>query len=179
MKRMLILFLVVLLSSSCGGGSVLIRSEPPRAYIAINGENKGVTPLKLDLDCDEQKSYDIVAFAPGYQTQQQTISCRWIRGPKNNVFFELEPGVGQPADLVAPPPTPKETYGSLEVKSVPSGAEVFVNGEFFGVTPLKGEMIRPGTYMIEVRKLGFQTEKRNAAVAPESTSSHFVILESE
>ena len=158
---------------------MLIRSEPPRAFVSINGINQGVTPLKLHLDCDEDKSFEIVASAPGYLTRQETITCRWLRGPKKNVFFEMEPGIDQASDFAAPPREVIEQYGTLEVKSVPAGARVLVNATYVGDTPLLNMQIRAGTYTVEVRKEGFRTGTRAARVEPDSQSSHFIVLESE
>ncbi len=179
MKRILGISLVVLLTAACSGGNVLIHAEPPRAYVTINGVSQGVTPLVLDLDCDDHDSYEITASAPGYLTQKQTITCRWLRGLQKNVFFELEPGVEQVADVVAPPKQPTEQYGTLEVKSVPNSAEVFVNDTYLGLTPYVNERMESGTYIIVVRKQGFEAGTRTARITPGLKSSHFIILQSE
>ena len=179
MKRTgIVLAIIILLFPACSKGPVLIRSEPPRAYISVNGVNQGVTPLELDLDCDEENSFEIVASAPGYLAQQETITCPWIRGLKNNVFFELEPGVEQVAEIPGSPGEVIEQYGTLDVKSVPAGAKVFVNSMYVGDTPLLNKRIGSGTYTVEVRKDGFRPEARTARVAPDLQSSHFIILES-
>ena len=180
MKKTGILFaIIVLLISACSRGPVLIRTEPPTAYISINGVKQGVSPLELNLDCDEDKSFEIVASYPGYLTQQQTIKCRWLRGPVKNVFLELEPGVDQAMEIAASEREAIEQYGTLEVKSVPAGAQVFVNSMYVGETPLLNKRIGAGTYTVEVRKEGFQTETRTVLIAPELQSAHFVILESK
>ncbi|MDO8461229.1 MAG: serine/threonine-protein kinase [Deltaproteobacteria bacterium] len=66
---------------------------------------------------------------------------------------------------VEPTPTPQPVveeapkgpfkYGSLSMKSEPSGAEVYVNGEFKGTTPLKAENVVPGNVKLVVSKEGF------------------------
>ena len=182
MKRIgMLLGMLVFVVSACGKGPVLIRSEPPRVQIMVNGVDQGVTPLELALDCEEEKSFEIVASAPGFLTQQETLKCRWVRGLENNVFFEMEPGV----DLVSTTPVNQspveviERYGILEVKSVPSGAQVFVGSMYVGDTPLLNKRIGAGLYTLEVRKDGFQTETRGARISADQESSYFVILESE
>lgn len=42
---------------------------------------------------------------------------------------------------------------SLQVKSSPAGAKVFLNGEYFGVTPLSKADLVPGKYEVKVTKM--------------------------
>ncbi|TVR92964.1 MAG: PEGA domain-containing protein [Trueperaceae bacterium] len=60
-------------------------------------------------------------------------------------------------------------YGTLSIASSPSGAEVFVDGEFAGFTPLQwGE--RPGNVTVEVRRDGYETTTQRVQVRPGTTT---------
>jgi len=45
----------------------------------------------------------------------------------------------------------KENTSSLEIRSVPENARVYLDSTFLGVTPLKMRGINPGTYKLEIR----------------------------
>jgi hypothetical protein len=60
-------------------------------------------------------------------------------------------------------------YGTLSITSSPSNAEVFVDGQFAGFTPVQwGE--RPGNVTVEVRRGGYETETRRVQVRPGTTT---------
>jgi hypothetical protein len=60
-------------------------------------------------------------------------------------------------------------YGTLSVTSSPTNAEVYIDGQFAGFTPLRwGE--RPGSVTVEVRRDGYQTESQRVNVRPGSVT---------
>jgi len=59
------------------------------------------------------------------------------------------------------PPPP--TTGTIDVSSTPSGAKVYVDGVYRGLTPLK-IAINPGTHDVEVRMSGYQTYRARVQV---------------
>jgi hypothetical protein len=59
-------------------------------------------------------------------------------------------------------------YGTLVVTSDPSRAEVFVDGQFAGYTPLRYGL-RPGRYDVEVRRDGYTTDRQTVQVRPDRT----------
>jgi hypothetical protein len=64
-------------------------------------------------------------------------------------------------------------FGTLDISSNPRNAEVFVNGEFAGFTPVQwGE--RPGNVTVEVRRDGYQSQTQRVQVRPGATTPvHF------
>lgn len=167
----------LLVVSACSSRGTIIRSEPPRASVAVNGVSQGITPIEVKLDCDKEDDFEIVVSAPGYQTQKQTIPCGMFFGPKKNVFFELEPGEEETGLTAVPAPPPQTAIGTLEVKSVPDQAEVYINGELLGSTPLTDQELKAGDYTVEVRKEGFASARKTIHITPHSRSSNFFILE--
>jgi hypothetical protein len=59
-------------------------------------------------------------------------------------------------------------YGTLSVTSDPARAEVFVDGQFAGFTPLRYGL-RPGRYEVEVRRDGYTTDRQTVQVRPDRT----------
>lgn len=43
----------------------------------------------------------------------------------------------------------------VDIRSVPEGGEVYLDGEFVGTTPLRDFRLAPGVHQIEVRRSGF------------------------
>ncbi len=79
------------------------------------------------------------------------------------------PPPAEPPPPPTPPPSPspdppaEPATGTLWVVSNPDGAEVFVNGVFKGVTPLRIEKAT-GAYSIRVIKEGYETQTKNITV---------------
>ena len=71
-----------------------------------------------------------------------------------------------PPNAAAPSARPSavRTAGRLLVRSSPSGAEVFLNGERRGVTPLTVRDLPLQTYAVEVRHAGFASSERRVVL---------------
>ena len=54
----------------------------------------------------------------------------------------------------------KGEYRNIKLDSEPVEAQVFVNGDYYGRTPLRIELRPDQPYVIEFRKDGYQTETR-------------------
>ena len=174
MKHLIWLFLFGIIA--CGGKTV-IRSEPPTAFVSINEIPKGVTPLEIQLDCDQTKDYKIKVSCQGYQTQTKDIECKYLRGAKKNLFFVLEPGAETAGGEIPPVPQNTEDFASVKIKSIPSEADVYLNNEMIGTSPLSKTNIEPGAYVLEVRKQGFKTWREEIEIPPGSEKEFFPILE--
>ncbi|CAN5831372.1 PEGA domain-containing protein [soil metagenome] len=59
----------------------------------------------------------------------------------------------------------QSAYGTLSATSEPRDAEVFVDGQFAGFTPLTFGL-RPGRYEIEFRRDGFTSERQTVQIRP-------------
>lgn len=178
MPKRLCWLALIFMFAACSGKTV-IRSEPPTAFVTINGVSKGVTPLEVKLDCGETREFEVLVFRPGYLPQTQTVPCRRIRGPYKDVFFELEPGQAPLTHMEPTLPPAKEEFGSVAVKSVPSGSDVFLNNTFIGTTPIIAQRVKSGYYFLELRKRGFKPWRKEIRIRPESTTEYFPILEEE
>lgn len=176
-KRLIWVFLVFL--AACSGKSTIIRSEPPMAFVTINGVPKGVTPLELKLDCDKTDKFEIQVAAPGFRTQTKVLKCRKVRGIKKGIFFELKPGEQTTPTGLKPDLPNKQQWGTLKIKSVPHEAEVYLDDKFIGTTPFIEPNIKIGGYVLEVRKPDFKPWRRDIQVSAGSVQEYCPILEEE
>jgi hypothetical protein len=60
-------------------------------------------------------------------------------------------------------------YGTLYITSIPSGAKVYINGSYKGVTPV-AKSLAPGNYTIEITKDGYTSYKTSVSVLPNKAS---------
>jgi hypothetical protein len=71
---------------------------------------------------------------------------------------------------------PNPTTGAISVSSVPSGADVYINNGFKGLSPITVESLTPGTYYVLVRLSGYQDWQSNTAVSAGSTAQVSAML---
>jgi hypothetical protein len=72
--------------------------------------------------------------------------------------------------------TVEEQLGTLDIKSNPSGAEVWVDDSYAGRTPIEID-VEPGTYDIKIKISGYETESRVLTLSPGKTNRQTFTLE--
>ncbi len=146
--------------------TVSIESDPAGAKIILNGKNTGKKTPSTLKNLGIGKNYTVRLEKQNYEpfTKEITVS-------------KAEP-LAIKGDLkeLAPPPPPiiddKITYppsaepASLKVSSSPSGAEVFINAEYKGTTPITISGIKPGTVSLLVNKEGKARSSQNINLKP-------------
>ena len=126
--------------------NVAISSVPVGATIYVDGEAVGQTPALLEI---LQGEHQVELQLPRYRSWQQTLSV------SAGVHQNLEPVTLQPAD------------GILALSSRPAGANVTVDGEFQGQTPLNLSLEPDGEHRIAVFKPGYSRATRSVRLEPE------------
>jgi len=117
---------------------VHIVSNPTGAYIQVNGQYNGQTPKTVRLQPDRQ--HEVLLLKTGYKKIGQLFEPR--PGDKEDWSVELEPEAAR-----------------ILVKSFPAGADVMIDGETRGVTPI--ELVVPALEQaVLVRKDGYAPEER-------------------
>ncbi len=126
------------------------------AEVFINEEYKGKTPLLLE---------DV---APGTYKIRITLSgyYDWER----SVLIEADEVVKFTAKL-----RKRETKASLTILSDPLEAEVYINGELMGTTPLILSDLEPGTLKIKLVKDEYEYEGAIAVEAEAKTKVEFIL----
>ncbi|MCG7855164.1 MAG: PEGA domain-containing protein, partial [Methanoregulaceae archaeon] len=151
-------------------GDLQVTSTPTGASVFVNGNYKGFTPVDDSLDIND--------LAPG--TYTVVVKKSGFQDYSTQVTIEAGKKVQMHAQLQTAPVTP--TTATAEIVSTPSGAEVYVNNVFLGITPLSFQNVTPGTYAVEIRMEGYtrysttgqvvggQNIQISAALAPAATS---------
>jgi len=147
-------------------GDLQVSSAPSGAAVYLNGDFRGVTPPDDSLDMVNLApgSYTVTVKKSGYQDYSATASIQAGKNVQMNAA--LQPASQAPA------------FASVQIVSSPSGANVYVNGAYIGITPLSSQKVNPGTYTVEIRMDGYtpytttgqviagQNIQLNAALAP-------------
>jgi len=115
---------------------IYIHSTPSGAKVYVDGEYKGLTPLTIVLE--PGKYYDIEVKKEGYEKAEKKIYVEEGKEPLT-VNLTLE----------------KKEKRVIYIHSTPSGARVYVDGEYKGLTPLELELEAGKYHDIEVRKEGY------------------------
>jgi len=120
-------------------GAIYAQSNPAGAAIYMNGNYYGYSPITIpNLP---PGSYSMKATLNGYTPNTQTI----------NVY------AGQTAayyPTLQQSPQPPRNTGTVYVKSSPSGAQVYVDGTYNGVTPITLTLY-PGNHNIVLKQPGY------------------------
>jgi len=73
--------------------------------------------------------------------------------------------------------SPSENPGTLAVTSTPTGATVYVDAQYVGVTPVTLTTITPGIHQIEVRSPDYQTSSFSTEIKAGETASISPVLQ--
>ena len=119
--------------------SVTVSSVPPQASVSVDGEDKGVTPLTVDI---ERGEHEIQITRTGYQPYRQKLNVTGIT-------------------TINPQLT--EDVFELAVTSNPSGGMVYVNGVERGTTSLVMKL-KPGHYSLDIEHEGYKSWKQDVDV---------------
>ena len=124
-------------------GDLQVSSSPSGAAVYVNGDFRGVTPTDDSLDVVNlaPATYTITLKKTGYNEYSKIITIQAGRDVRTTA-------------LLVPSDQPPST-ASAQVLSTPGGAEVWVNGQFMGDTPLTFQKVPEGQYTIEIRMNGY------------------------
>ena len=111
-------------------GSIAITSSPTGVMVFLDGSQKGITPVILpDVPTG---NHQVTLSFKGYNDWNHTISV----------------GSGQMAAINAELEAKKEVTGSLAVITDPPGAEIYIDGNFKGVSPVTIQGISAGMHSV-------------------------------
>jgi len=124
--------------------TLAIDSQPRGADVYVDGSHRGVTPLRLSSQPGQRT---VRIERSGYRTFETSV--RLAPGESRRIDAALEP---------------VRAVGTLRIESEPSGADVYLNGRYQGVTPLTARDLAPGEYLVDLERDGYRTENRSATV---------------
>lgn len=124
-------------------GILVVNSNPNRVAVYLNDKLVGRTTYRTNLEAGQ---YRLKLSAPGYADITRNVLVE-----KNKTLTE---------EVVL-----SELPGSLEVITVPAKAEVLLDGKSCGVTPVKLDAIKAGTYTVTINKESFDTVIRQVEIS--------------
>lgn len=146
----------------------LLQSEPTGAKVRINNVEVGMTDMFIDL---APGIYTFELVKPGYR------KAKFIAKIPQNVnqplpFVKLETYKATPREepkaSITEKPSPTE-YGSIQISCVPD-AQVFLDGNPMGETPLTLKKIPVGSYVLKLSREGFRDLRQTVYVKSNETT---------
>jgi hypothetical protein len=119
-------------------GKIKVVSPVPEAAIFIDGERIGTAPQEKDLPAGE---HFVVVTKPGYKKFEQKVD------------LDVGQTMTVSAELAA--------VGALRVLSTPPGADVLIDGQVIGQTPLNQDDIDVGEHVVTVRQSQYYDYEQN------------------
>ena len=129
---------------------LMIASLPTRAQIYINGDLFGTTPKNATLNTGK---YNIVIKQEDYYDKETTVDLD--SGDNEELNLDLD-----------------HHLGSLFVYSDPPEADIFLNGDMAGKTPLKVTDLNTGKHNIKIMKSGYYTTTETVTVKVDKITNY-------
>lgn len=139
--------------------TAVVASTPPGAKIYLNDqETPFTTPATIpDLPLNQEQTLGL--YLKNYQYYKVPLLLQAGESKHFHVALVLD-------------------FATLAISSKPSGAEVWINGQLAGITPLTQEQLRPGKILLlEIKQEGFLPVTREFQVEPGKAHRLQVLLE--
>ncbi len=138
------------------GKKLSIKSKPSDAKVFIDGDFCGRTPLEIKL---KKGKYQLLVKKKGYVSYHDVVRIKKTKKTKLNVILES-----------------KDRYGVVTIKTKPSNARVFINGEYYDLSPVRLELPE-GKAGIKVAKNGYNIVYQKIIVYSDQKNKFFYDLE--
>ncbi|WP_321507911.1 PEGA domain-containing protein [uncultured Methanoregula sp.] len=163
-----IVLLVTPVVSALGGdeGWIQVNCNVDGASVSFNGEYKGITSggsLTVPVYTTGAPVNSVTVDKSGYTPYSTSVEMP-LAGQTRVVYATLNP---------IPAPV---NYGSISVESQPSGAQIYFNGDYRGLSPLVISEVWPGKYTIEADMSGYQPYSTSVSVSSGARSSVYCPL---
>jgi len=120
-------------------GSLSVSSDPTGATVTIDGTQEKKTPYTYTNI--QPGTYSVEIKKSGYTSYTKTVKI--TSGADSKISASL---------------SPVTTTGSLTVNSDPSGASIYLNGVYRGISPIHIDSLDSGIYTIKAEKSSYKTE---------------------
>ena len=163
-------------------GKVAFSLEPSGTELYIDGTKRDVTfPVTLEYGL-----HQIIARAEGYQSVTQ-----YIRVDKASMTFNVKLDEVQTGTAASTGSTSESTSGGASDSSsgsaaaedgykvhieAPEGAEVFVDGNYVGISPCSFKKV-PGVHVIILRRTGYETRSYTIQVDNEDKDTPYTFAD--
>jgi PKD repeat protein len=140
-------------------GSIAVTSYPPGAAVFLDGRQRGTAPTIVPDVLTG--NHEITLSLKGYDDWYQTVSA----------------GSGQMAAINAILIATKEITGSLAVITDPPGAEIYIDGNFKGVSPVTLPGLSAGTHTVLLTLQEYADSTTSISVTAGQTQKYTTELE--
>ncbi|MFA5332618.1 MAG: PEGA domain-containing protein, partial [Methanoregula sp.] len=120
-------------------GSIYVESNPSGAAIYMDGVFEGYSPMTISQIAPG--SYQMKATLSGYSSDSSTVVV--YSGQTSGYYPNLQAS-----------PSPHRDTGTVYVTSSPSAASIYIDGNYYGKTPLTVTLY-PGTHNIVLKMSGY------------------------
>jgi len=132
-----------------------ITSYPTEAEVYVDGIKKGLTPISID---------DLLFGKHFIEVKKENFST-WSKEMEVEEYKVIQID----AELTA-------QFGTIDITTDPDGADVYLNDEKKGVTPVKIENLDPGKYKLFVQKDGYAPYEEELGVVKGETVERKITL---
>jgi hypothetical protein len=139
----------VIVSLNSNVGRLTLNSEPLHAQVFINGAPRGYTPFKCEL---EEGKYQLKLEKEGFAAIEDYVNILRDQNLDKSMTMSNLPG-------------------SIEITTEPAGADIFINDEPHGVSPLKLNALAAGKYVVKATKNAFDAISKEVVIVPGQKSS--------
>jgi hypothetical protein len=138
-----------------GQGYFEITSSPSYANVYFDGSYRGTTPVTVTVSTDGTPSHQIRVTKDGYQDWEQTYNGNPFQGETIHINADL---VYIPITLPTTPPV-GSGKGYYSISSSPSGASVYFDGSYKGLSPVTVAVSTTGTpgHTVSMSLSGYET----------------------
>ena len=137
-------------------GSLYITSNTSGASIYVDGSYRGITPVTLS----------------GLTTGSHTV--RILQSGYNDYSLTTLVYAGQTTTvstaLITSTPTPTQT-GSIVITSSPTGADVYIDGSYRGISPVTLSGLTTGSHTVRILQSGYNDYSTNAKIYTRQTTT--------
>ena len=141
-----------------------VISSPAGATVTLDGDVLGTTPLEKKIEIPANKSANLRLELDGYESAERIVDLRVGRETKLTVT------------LVRQPERPKSA--TLEVVTVPAGAEISIDGVVQGKSPVRysKETTTPISVSVRATLTGYEIAEQTATLDPSVPASLSITL---
>jgi hypothetical protein len=140
-------------------GWIYVSSSPGGASVKLDGNLVGQTPYSgsMKLNNIQAGSHTVDLSMGGYETYTTTVTV------SANTVSEV-------SAILQPTNTPTGT-GSLSISTTPTGANVDLDNNFVGITPVTLQSVGAGSHLITIMMQGYQDYSTTVQVNAGATST--------
>lgn len=135
-------------------GVVQLESNPTGAHVYVDGKYLGRTPARIELDEGQH-------FATFYWEDQVLVETFFVTAGRTTVVT---------ANFL------RKTM--LDIQTTPPGAQIYLNGNYIGVSPLQIE-VQPGVHTVLATRPGYVPAQQSITVALGETKTVNLVLNPE